>query len=87
MTKQEIKEWVDCINKELLGECSQKLEILRTSGDYTYNKAVVLTNKDNLNKGWYGTSYKNCYKTWAEIEAFIDGFCKCQNANLNESER
>lgn len=48
MTKQEIKEWVDCINKELLGECNQKLEILRTSGDYTYNKAVALTNKDNL---------------------------------------
>lgn len=87
MTKREIDEWIECINKELLGECNQKLEILKTSSDYTYNKAITLTEKNAPNKGWYGTSYKNCYRTWAEVEAFIEGFCKCKNANFNESER
>lgn len=87
MTKKEIKEFIDCINENLLEESSKKLELLNTSSDYTYNKAIALVDKDNPNKGWYGTSYKNCYKTWAEIEAFIDGFCKCKNADFNERER
>ena len=87
MTKQEIQEWINSINANLLSNCNQKLEILSTSSDYTYNKAVALIGKNNQNKGWYGTSYKNCYKTWAEIEAFIDGFCKCKNAEFNERER
>ena len=87
MTKQEIQEWINCLNKELFGDSDKKLEILKTSNDYTYNKAIALTNKDNSSKGWYGTSYKNCYKPWAEIEAFIDGFCNCKNTNFNERER
>ena len=87
MTKQEIQEWINCINTELLGNSDKQLEVLKTSTDYTYNKAIALTDKANSNKGWYGTGYKNTYKTWAEVEAFIEGFCKCKNTNFNESER
>ena len=53
MTKQEIQEWINCINTELLGNSDKQLEVLKTSTDYTYNKAIALTDKSNSNKGWH----------------------------------
>ena len=88
MNKSEIQNRIDGLNEYMLSDSNKKLLLLKISSDYTYNKAIAIVDKNNSNKDWYSVDDKNCFKTWAEIDAFIDGLCRGINTDFsNEHER
>ena len=84
MNKNDIEKKVKGLNHYMLSNSDKELLLLKNSSVYTYNKAIALINKNCKDKTWYGISDKNCFKTWAEVEAFIDGICKGKNTNFYE---
>ena len=88
MNKLEIQKRIDGLNEYMLSDSDKKLLLLKISSDYTYNKAIAIVNKKHSNKDWYSVDDKNCFKTWDEIDAFIDGLCRGKNTDFgNERER
>ena len=87
MTKKELEKRIQGLNEYMLSDTDKKLLMLSISSDYTYNKAIALVDKNCKNKDWYSIDDKNCFKTWDEIDAFIDGICKGKNTNFEEQER
>ncbi len=75
MNKYELQKRIDGLNQYMLSDSDKKLLMLRISSDYTYNNAIALVKKEHTNKDWYSVDNKNCFKTWNEAEAFIDGLC------------
>lgn len=84
MNKSEIKQRINGLNECMLSNSDKKLLLLTISSDYTYNKAVAIVGKENNSSDWYSIDDKHCFKTWNEIEAFIDGICKGKNTNFYE---
>lgn len=87
MNKADIQKRIDGLNEFMLSNSSKKLLLLKISSDYTYNKAVAIVDKEYNHKDWYAIDDKNCFKTWNEIEAFIDGICKAKYTDFNIAER
>lgn len=87
MNKKELEKRIQGLNEFMLSDTDKKLLVLSISSDYTYNKAIALIDKNSQDKDWYSVNSKNCFKTWNEAEAFLDGICLAKNANLNEIER
>lgn len=85
MNKTDIKQRINGLNEYMLSDSDKKLLLLTISSDYTYNKAIAIVDKENNNKDWYSVDDKNCFKTWNEVKAFIDGICKGKNTNFNYS--
>lgn len=83
MNKTDIKQRINGLNEYMLSDSDKKLLLLTISSDYTYNKAIAIVNKENNNEDWYSVDDKNCFKTWNEVEAFIDEICKGKNTNFN----
>ena len=86
MNKKDIENRINGLNEYMLSDSNKKLIILRISSDYTYNKAIALVNKKHTNKEWYSVDYKNCFKTWNEAEAFLDGLCLAKNTRFNDND-
>lgn len=86
MTKNEIEKRIQGLNKYMLSNTNKKLLLLRNSNIYTYNKAIALIDRDITISDWYSTDYKNCFKTWNEAEAFLDGLCLAKNTNFHDNE-
>lgn len=84
MNKSDIKQRIEGLNTYMLSDSDKQLLLLTISSDYTYNKAIAIVDKKNNNKDWYAIDDKRCFKTWNEIEAFIDGICKGKNTNFYE---
>lgn len=89
MTKKELEKRIQGLNEYMLSDTDKKLLMLSISNVYTYNKAIALINKNNNETNWYGIDNKNCFKTWNEADAFLDGLCLGKNTkfNYNEYER
>ncbi len=87
MSKADVINRINGLNEFMLENSNKKLLLLKISNDYTYNKAIAIVNKKYNNKDWYSVDDKNCFKTWDEVEAFIDGICKGKNTNFNIAER
>ena len=85
MNVNEIKKRIFGLNNYMLSNSDKELLLLRNSSIYTYNKAIAVVNKNCKDKNWYVIDDKNCFKTWAEIDAFIDGLCKGKNTNFYEN--
>lgn len=86
MNKTELNKRIQGLNEFMLADSDKKLLLLSISNDYTYNKAIALVNKQHTNKDWYSVDKKNCFKTWNEAEAFIDGLCLAKNTNFNDKD-
>lgn len=84
MNKREIENRINGLNEHMLSDSDKKLLLLRISRDYKYNKAIALINKDSKDKDWYSVNHKNCFKTWDEAEAFLDGLCLAKNTKFND---
>lgn len=82
MNKSDIKQRINGLNEYMLSDSDKKLLLLTISIDYTYNKAIALMNKENNSNDWYSVDDKHCFKTWDEVEAYIDGICKGKNTNF-----
>ena len=82
MSKSDIIKRINGLNEYMLGDSEKELLLLKTSNDYTYNKAVAIINKNAKRKYWYSIDDKNGFKTLDEVEAFIDGICKGKNTNF-----
>lgn len=82
MSKIDIQKRIDGLNEYMLENSDKKLLLLKISNDYTYNKAVAIVDKKYSNKDWYSVDDKHCFKTWNEVEAYIDGICKGKNTNF-----
>ena len=87
MSKTDVINRINGLNEYMLENSDKKLLLLKISNDYTYNKAVAIVEKKHRNKDWYSVDDKNCFKTWDEVEAFIDGICKGKNTHFNIAER
>lgn len=85
MNRSEIQKRINGLNNYMLSDSDKELLLLKISSDYTYNKAIALINKNCKDRNWYSIDDKNCFKTWAEINAFIDGICKGKNTNFYEN--
>lgn len=86
MKKQELQKRIQGLNEYMLCDTDKKLLMLSISSDYTYNKAIALINRNNNETNWYGIDNKNCFKTWDEVEAFLDGICLARNTNFNDKD-
>ena len=86
MTKKELEKRIQGLNEYMLSDTDKKLLMLSISSDYTYNKAIALIDKDCQDKNWYAIDKKNCFKTWNEAEAFLDGLCLAKNTKFNDNE-
>ncbi len=84
MNKADIIKRVSGLNEYMLSDSDKQILILNISSDYTYNKAIAIVGREHKNQDWYSVDDKNCFKTWAEIDAFIDGICKGKNTNFKE---
>ena len=87
MNKKDLELRVKYLNNDILVDSPLEIILLKTSSDYTYNKAIALVEKESQRKDWYSISYKNCFKTWNDADIFLDGFCLGKNVNLEEHER
>ena len=85
MNRSEIQKRINGLNNYMLSDSDKELLLLKISSDYTYNKAIALINKNCKDRNWYSIDDKNCFKTWAEIDAFIDGKKKKKNTNFYEN--
>ncbi len=84
MNKADIQTRINGLNKYMLSDSTKELLLLKTSNIYTYNKAIAIVNKNEDKKDWYSVDNKSCFKTWDEIEAFIDGLCLGKNTNFEK---
>ena len=84
MNKADIQTRINGLNKYMLSDSTKELLLLKTSNIYTYNKAIAIVNKNEDKKDWYSVDNKSCFKTWDEIEAFIDGLCLGNNTNFEK---
>lgn len=82
MNKSDIEKRINGLNEYMLSNSSKELLLLKNSCDYTYNKAIAIIPKNTLRKDWYSIDNKNCFKTWNEVEAFIDGICVGKNTDF-----
>lgn len=87
MNKSDVIKRVMGLNEHMLSDSDKQLLILSISRDYTYNKAIAIVNREHKSQDWYSVDDKNCFKTWAEIDAFIDGICKGKNTNFKEYQK
>lgn len=83
MNRKDIETRISGLNESMLYDTNLELAILKISPDYYYNKAIVLIKK-GARKDWYSISYKNCFKSWNEADAFLDGFCLAKNTKLDK---
>lgn len=82
MNRTDIQNRINGLNEYMLSNTNKELLLLKISNDYTYNKAIAIIPRDTLRKDWYSIDNKNCFKTWNEVEAFIDGICVAKNTNF-----
>jgi len=82
LNKTDIQKRINGLNEFMLSNSTKELLLLKISNDYTYNKAVALINKNTKNKDWYSIDNKTCFKTWNEVDAFIDGICLAKNTDF-----
>lgn len=88
MNKSQIQKRINGLNEYMLSNSNKKLVLLTISNVYTYNKAIAIINKEDIeNNDWYSINNKNCFKTWNDIETFLDGLCLGKNTNFEEKER
>lgn len=85
MNKKELEQRINGLNHYMLSDSDKKLVLLNISNVYTYNKAIALIKKDSKENDWYSVNNKNCFKTWNEAEAFIDGLCLGKNTKFNDN--
>lgn len=85
MNKSQIMQRINGLNEYMLSNTNLKLLLLKISSDYTYNKAIAVVPKEFSNKDWYSVDYKNCFKSWNEADAFLDGFCLAKNTNFKDN--
>ena len=86
MNKSDIQKRIDGLNEYMLSDSDKQLLLLKISSDYTYNKAIALIEKSSKRNDWYSIDDKRCFKTWDEIDAYIDGICKGKNTNFYEKQ-
>jgi len=84
VNRNEIEERIKCLNAGMLLDTTLELLLLKTSSDYTYNKAIAVVEKNSNRKDWYSVNHKNCFKTWNEADVFLDGFCLAKNTNFDK---
>lgn len=82
MNKTDIQKRINGLNEYMLADSTKELLLLKISNDYTYNKAIALIDKTTKRKDWYSIDSKTCFKTWNEVEAFIDGICLAKNTDF-----
>ena len=88
MNKTEIQKRINGLNEYMLSNSDKKILLLTTSSIYTYNKAIAIVDKNDLGRNdWYSIDNKSCFKSWNEIETFLDGLKKKKNTNFEEKER
>lgn len=88
MNKTEIQKRINGLNEYMLSNSDKKILLLTTSSIYTYNKAIAIVDKNDLGRNdWYSIDNKSCFKSWNEVEAFIEGLCLAKNTNFEDKER
>ena len=82
MNKADIIKRINGLNEFMLSKSNKQLLLLNISSIYTYNKAVAIVDRNTKEKDWFSVDNKSCFRTWDEIEAFIDGLCVGKNTDF-----
>ena len=82
MNKADIIKRINGLNEFMLSKSNKQLLLLNISSIYTYNKAVAIVDRNTKDKDWFSVDNQSCFKTWNEIEAFIDGLCVGKNTDF-----
>lgn len=80
MNKSELEKRINGLNEYCFSK--KKLRLLTISNIYTYNKAISIQDKNDPIIDWYSADNKTCFKTWNEVEAFINGICVGKNTDF-----
>lgn len=87
MGKNNVLNRINGLNEYMLSNSNKQLLLLTTSSIYTYNKAIAIIEKNIREKDWFSLDDKHCFKTYDEIEAFLDGLCLGKNTNFYQQEQ
>ena len=82
MNRVAILKRINGLNEFMLSKSNKQLLLLNISSIYTYNKAVAIVDRNTNEKDWFSVDNKSCFRTWDEIEAFIDGLCVGKNTDF-----
>ena len=82
--EDEIRNRINEINQYILFDSRVELQLLKLANETILNKAIALLDKNIDEAEWHKITNKNCYKTWAEINAFLDGLCIGKNCSNRE---
>ena len=82
MNKSDIIKRINGLNEFMLSKSNKQLLLLNISSIYTYNKAVAIVDRNTKEKDWFSVDNKSFFKTWNEIEAFIDWLCVGKNTDF-----
>ena len=82
MSKNDILKRINGLNEFMLSNSNKQILLLKIPNIYTCNKAIAIVDRNTKEKDWYSVDNKSCFRTWDEIEAFIDGLCVGKNTDF-----
>ena len=82
MNRVAILKRINGLNEFMLSNSNKQILLLKIPNIYTYNKAIAIIDRNTKEKDWYSVDNKSCFRTWDEIEAFIDGLCVGKNTDF-----
>lgn len=82
MNRIAILKRINGLNEFMLSNSNKQILLLKIPNIYTYNKAIAIIDRNTKEKDWFSVDNKNCFRTWDEIEAFIDGLCVGKNTDF-----
>ena len=82
MNRVAILKRINELNEFMLSNSNKQILLLKIPNIYTYNKAIAIVDRNTKEKDWFSVDNKSCFRTWNEIEAFIDGLCVGMNTDF-----
>ena len=82
MNRIAILKRINGLNEFMLSNSNKQILLLKIPNIYTYNQAIAIVDRNTKEKDWFSVDNKSCFRTWDEIEAFIDGLCVGKNTDF-----
>ena len=82
MNKVAILKRINGLNEFMLSNSNKQILLLKIPNIYTCNKAIAIVDRVTKERDLFSVDNKSCFRTWDEIEAFIDGLCVGKNTDF-----
>ncbi len=86
VNQEDLEKKINWLNQFILADSNKQLLLPNLIEDETQEKSIALVNKEQMNKDWNSIDSKNYFKTWNEVNSFIDGLCLGKNTRFNDKD-